>query len=317
MTKLLKAIGLSILYIAFYNCTFIKNLSGNRTDSCSLQEPKEQGIHAGMVWIPSGKFENTDKVYPEESSAKSETISGFWMDRTETTNDEFANFIRETGYITEAEVSQIFQENKKSNGNSYEAGSVVFQQPKTEKYNHHPLEWWNFIYGANWRHPTGPDSSIDGKGSYPVVAVSYKDANAYAIWKGRTLPSESEWEWASSGGIPNLTQSSQPKDANTWQGDFPIHDEGIDGFRGISPVGCYASNEFGLYDMIGNVWEYTSDVWKPQNPTIETKNYVIKGGSYLCSPNYCKRYRSAARQPQEDHLASNHIGFRTILRESF
>ncbi|BDA77966.1 hypothetical protein LPTSP3_g08960 [Leptospira kobayashii] len=316
MAKSSKTISLIILYFSYCHCGFIKNFSANNTRSCDLPGSKEQGIHAGMVWIPPGTFENTDKIYPEEFSGKSKTVSGFWMDRTETTNDEFANFVRETGYVTEAENSQNLHGEKKPTNRLYESGSVVFQKPKTEKYNYHPLEWWNFIPGANWRHPEGPNSSIDGKGAYPVVAVSYQDALAYATWKGHVLPSEAEWEWASGGGVSRSNQNSQPKEANTWQGDFPIHDEGTDGFRGISPVGCYAKNEFGLYDMIGNVWEYTSDTWELPNQPGKMKSHTIKGGSYLCSPNYCKRYRSAARQSQEDHLASNHIGFRTILRQN-
>ncbi|TGN18045.1 SUMF1/EgtB/PvdO family nonheme iron enzyme [Leptospira idonii] len=268
-----------------------------------------------MVWVPTGSFENTNPLYPEEISRSSETVRGFWMDRTETTNDAFSEFVRETGYITEAETINTLSGNIKSTDIIYEPGAVVFLQPDQEKSYGHPLEWWHFVSGANWRHPEGPGSSIEGKGSYPVVAVTYKDALAYALWKGHTLPSESEWEWASTGGTKLSDSDSPPQEANTWQGDFPLQDEGKDGFKGISPVGCYAKNGFGLYDMIGNVWEHTSDVWELSKKN-EAKERVIKGGSYLCSPNYCKRYRSGARQPQEEHLAANHIGFRTILREN-
>ncbi|WP_244242026.1 SUMF1/EgtB/PvdO family nonheme iron enzyme [Leptospira kanakyensis] len=261
-----------------------------------------------MVWIPSGNFEKGSNVYPEESPIYNTTVSGFWMDETEVTNDEFAKFVWETGYQTEAE-TQLIPNVSAIDSGLYRPGAVVFQKPKTHKETHSVLDWWRYVPGTNWRHPDGPNSSIEGKGSYPVVAVSYQDANSYAKWKGRTLPTEVEWEWAAANG--------SREEANTWQGEFPYLDEGKDGFMGISPVGCFAKNKFGLYDMIGNVWEYTADSWPVDKSLDKSKYHTIKGGSYLCSPNYCKRYRAAAKQPQEDQLASNHIGFRTIIRNHF
>ncbi|PJZ84049.1 SUMF1/EgtB/PvdO family nonheme iron enzyme [Leptospira harrisiae] len=256
-----------------------------------------------MVWVPSGQFEKGSNVYPEESPMYQTSVSGFWMDETEVTNDEFAKFVWETGYQTEAEAK--FIPNLHPNDLILnEPGAVVFQKPKVD-LKASAIDWWSYVPGTSWRHPDGPDSSIEGKGSFPVVAVSYIDAFNFAKWKGHTLPTEVEWEWAAANG--------SQEEANTWQGEFPYLDEGKDGFIGISPVGCFAKNKFGLYDMIGNVWEFTADPWLVDKNLDKSKYHTIKGGSFLCSPNYCKRYRAQAKQPQEDHLATNHIGFRTIL----
>ncbi|WP_232225936.1 SUMF1/EgtB/PvdO family nonheme iron enzyme [Leptospira terpstrae] len=285
---------------------------------CQYPESNRNTVHSGMVWIPSGSFQKGDNVYPEESPVYRTSVTGFWMDETETTNDEFARFVFETGYITEAERHWIPGGSRESNQEINEPGAIVFQNSTNNVQRNFPFEWWRYVPGANWRHPEGNGSHIVGKGAFPVVAVTYQDALVYAKWKGHSLPTETEWEWAASGGKEGASPSDLVhKDANTWQGAFPFVDEGQDGFIGISPVGCYAKNGFGLYDMIGNVWEYTSDSWKFTDPTEKSKYHTIKGGSYLCSPNYCKRYRAAARQPQEDHLASSHIGFRTILRTNF
>ncbi|TGK52286.1 SUMF1/EgtB/PvdO family nonheme iron enzyme [Leptospira bouyouniensis] len=261
-----------------------------------------------MVFVPSGKFEKGSNLYPEESPIYTTTVSEFWMDETEVTNDEFAKFVFETGYQTEAE-RKLNSNSVEENFEIFKPGAVVFQNPSYESKINSTSEWWSYVPGANWRHPDGPNSSIEGKGSFPVVAVSYQDAISYAKWKGNTLPTEVEWEWAAS--------NASREEANTWQGEFPFTDEGNDGFIGLAPVGCYAKNKFGLYDMIGNVWEYTSDLWNIENTSDKLKYHTIKGGSYLCSPNFCKRYRATARQPQEDQLASNHIGFRTIVRNYF
>jgi formylglycine-generating enzyme required for sulfatase activity len=155
----------------------------------------------------------------------------------------------------------------------------------------------------------GPDTSIEGRGEFPVVALAYEDIEAYAKWKGRALPSEAQWEWAARAGAPHTDDHPQPKDANTWQGVFPLINTNEDGFAGVAPVGCFKPNAYGLYDMIGNVWEWTADEFKGHAP----KARVIKGGSYLCAPNYCLRYRPAARQPQEEDLGTSHLGFRTVL----
>ncbi|WP_246836889.1 SUMF1/EgtB/PvdO family nonheme iron enzyme [Leptospira meyeri] len=300
-------LSISILFCLLWQCSLIQNHFGTKS-FCHYTKSNENPSLSGMVLVPSGNFEKGSNVYPEESPIYNTTVSEFWMDETEVTNDEFAKFVWETGYQTEAETN-LKPNSEEVNLEHYQPGAVVFQKPSNQgKINSH-LEWWSYVPGTNWRHPDGPYSSIEGKGSYPVVAVSYQDANSYAKWKGRTLPTEVEWEWAAANG--------SREEANTWQGEFPFLDEGKDGFTGIAPVGCFAKNKYGLYDMIGNVWEYTADPWPVDQTLDKSKYHTIKGGSYLCSPNYCKRYRAQAKQPQEDRLASNHIGFRTIIRTHF
>lgn len=286
----------------FCHCSLVRTPWGSK-NSCHYQKSHENPNFPGMVWVPSGQFEKGSNVYPEESPMYQTSVSGFWMDETEVTNDEFAKFVWETGYQTEAEAK--FIPNLHPNDLILnEPGAVVFQKPKVD-LKASAIDLWSYVPGTSWRHPDGPDSSIEGKGSFPVVAVSYMDAFNFAKWKGHILPTEVEWEWAAANG--------SQEEANTWQGEFPYLDEGKDGFIGISPVGCFAKNKFGLYDMIGNVWEYTADPWLVDKNLDKSKYHTIKGGSFLCSPNYCKRYRAQAKQPQEDHLATNHIGFRTIL----
>ncbi|MBI1211817.1 MAG: SUMF1/EgtB/PvdO family nonheme iron enzyme [Alphaproteobacteria bacterium] len=264
-----------------------------------LSGPTSSGAHAGMVWIPAGTFEMGDDVYPEEGPRHRETAAGFWMDRTEVTNAEFEAFVDATHYVTTAE-------------RPGKEGAAVFVMPSGDDGLGDVSKWWRYVPGANWRHPGGPHTSIEGRDHFPVVALTYEDIQAYAKWKGRELPTEAEWEWAARGGASRMPDHEQPKDANTWQGVFPIIDTGEDGFAGVAPVGCFKANAYGLYDMIGNVWEWTADEYRDHTP----KARVIKGGSYLCAPNYCMRYRAGARQPEEDDLATSHVGFRTILRAS-
>jgi formylglycine-generating enzyme len=256
----------------------------------------ERAPHPGMVWVPGGAFEMGDDVYPEEAPRRSVTVAGFWMDRTEVTNAEFAQFVRATTYLTVAE---------RPGGE----GAAVFVMPAGGAALSGAASWWRFVEGANWRHPGGPGTSIEGREHFPVVALTAEDVAAYAKWKGRTLPTEAQWEWAARAGAPSTDDHPQPKEANTWQGIFPLANTSEDGFAGISPVGCFKPNAFGLHDMIGNVWEWTADAYAGRAP----KSRVIKGGSYLCAPNYCLRYRPAARQPQEEGLGTSHLGFRTVL----
>lgn len=309
---------ISTLCFGLIQCSLVLGYLEPKKTFCTYPKSNPNTGLSGMVWISSGKFLKGDTIYPEESPVYQTSVSGFWMDETEITNDEFSKFVFETGYKTEAERQWSPSSPKETKNEFFEPGAIVFQQPAGDSTNKSPLEWWRYIPYANWRHPEGSQSNIEGKGSYPVVAVTYEDALMYAKWKGHSLPTETEWEWAASGrvegGAPNDLVTIE---ANTWQGEFPFVDEGKDGFWGISPVGCYAKNKFGLYDMIGNVWEYTADPWKFVETNDKSKYHTIKGGSYLCSPNYCKRYRAAAKQPQEDHLATGHIGFRTILRTHF
>jgi formylglycine-generating enzyme required for sulfatase activity len=267
------------------------------------------GAHPGMVYVPGGEFQMGDTVYAEEGPVRKQSVGGFWIDRHEVTNDEFAAFVKATGYVTVAERAVDAATHPDLPADMREPGAVVFVMPNEVDGSGNIAQWWQYIPGANWRHPGGPATSIEGHGSFPVVAVAYEDVAAYAKWKGRALPNEAQWEWAARGGDPCATMDhEQPKDANSWQGVFPVMNTGEDGFVGLAPSGCYKPNGFGLYDMIGNVWEWTRDDYQS-----DPKRRVIKGGSYLCAPNYCMRYRAGSRQGQEADLAASHLGFRTIL----
>jgi sulfatase modifying factor 1 len=276
-------------------------------------KPAEKGnVCAGlagseMVWIPAGSFTMGDNPrYPEEGPPRTVRLSGFWIDAHEVTNAEFADFVRATGYKTLAE-----REPPKLAGappEMMQPGSAVFQAPSPQDPN-----WWRWVVGAEWRHPSGPQESIAGRERDPVVQIAFQDALAFAKWAGKALPSEEQWEYAARAGATALTEpvdgEGHPQ-ANYYQGAFPVKDLGTDGYTGRAPVGCFKPNAFGLYDMIGNVWEWTSTAGS-RNDAIDQIN-VIKGGSYLCAANYCARYRPAARQFQERGLGTDHIGFRLI-----
>jgi formylglycine-generating enzyme required for sulfatase activity len=291
-TFALVAMASSLLAITIYILT--RPTAPPTTLACPLQI-EERAMHPGMVWIPGGVVTMGSDVYPEETR-RTVTVNGFWMDRTEVANADFAAFVTATNYVTVAE-------------RAGSKGAAVFVLPSGNADLSSAAAWWRYVEGANWRHPAGPDSSIEGREHFPVVAITHEDASAYATWKGRRLPTEAEWEHAARAGASQLPEREQPKDANTWQGVFPLIDTTEDGFTGIAPVGCYEPNAYGLHDMIGNVWEFTADAFENHNPA----SHVIKGGSFLCAPNYCLRYRPAARQPQEDGLATSHLGFRTVL----
>lgn len=240
----------------------------------------------------------SNKAYPEERPERSVTVGTFEIDATEVTNAQFSKFVKETGYVTEAEKPQPGFD---------AAGGAVFNLPSPTQPS-----WWRFVEGANWRHPQGPDSSIAGRDLYPVVQVTLKDAGVYAEWAGGRLPTEAEWEYAARAGSSSLYVWGEERapggqeQANTWQGAFPIQNTAADGFHALAPAGCFEPNAFGLYDMIGNVWEWTQSEWG------DGQSHVIKGGSYLCAENYCRRYRASSRQPQESNFSTNHIGFRTV-----
>tara|TARA_R110000824_G_scaffold390760_7_gene587738 strand:+ start:40372 stop:41316 length:945 start_codon:yes stop_codon:yes gene_type:complete len=264
--------------------------------------------HPGMRYVPGGTFAMGDTVYAEEAPMRMVSVDGFWIDETEVTNDAFAAFVAETGYVTVAEKPLDPAQHAGLTPDLLVPGAVVFVMPNNINGSGNVTQWWQYVAGANWRHPAGPATSIKGYGAYPVVNLTYADIKAYAAWKGTSIPSEVQWEWAARGGAASRPEHEQPKAANTWQGIFPVLNAADDGFAGLAPVGCYEPNGYGLYDMIGNVWEWTADLYQG-NPAQR----AIKGGSFLCAPNYCMRYRAAARQGQDIDLATSHLGFRTVL----
>lgn len=277
-----------------------------------------------MVWVAGGRFSmGTDAGFPEEGPAVQAEVPGFWMDQTEVTNAQFAQFVAATGYRTPAERGL-------RQGDSADApvvaGSAVFRPRGGPEAMRSFVNWWRFEAGADWRHPDGPGTSIAGLEQHPVVHVAYEDALAYAKWKGRSLPSEEQFEHAAQGSARKNTAGKYA--ANTWQGTFPSLNTSADGYAGTAPVGCFEPNRLGLYDLIGNVWEWTTSPYyerhdsaakqaHPQgfDPTQpnEAAVAVVKGGSYLCSPDYCMRYRPEARIGQSRGLGTSHIGFRTVL----
>lgn len=275
----------------------VETLKQTDSSKCLTSEYITINIPAGNSLVGS----NHD--YSEERPERLVKIAAFDIDRTEITNAQFAKFVSETNYITSAEKMQA---------GFNAAGAAVFVPPDVRNPT-----WWRFVEGANWRHPEGPDSSIEGRENDPVVQVSHEDASAYAAWAGRALPSETQWEYAARARTDTRYvwgEERAPKgieQANTWQGAFPINNTNVDGFFMRAPVGCFNPNPFGLYDMIGNVWEWTDTVYQESE---SEKVYTIKGGSFLCAENYCRRYRASARQPQEAGLPTNHIGFRTVSR---
>lgn len=279
--------------------------------------------------IVGGQFTFGDnRYYAEEGPAGTIAVADFNIDRTEVTNRQFGAFIKATGYVTAAERGLPEKDFPNVPPEFRVPGSMVFVSPDPDNLGA-PASWWQFVPGANWQHPLGPGSSIEGKGAFPVVHLIHADAKAYAEWMGRRLPTEAEWEYASRGGLDGATYSwgqesphQGESKANTWQGHFPYTNFKDDGFVGSSPVGCFPKNGYGLYDMTGNVWEWTDTAYgpdhkrdygdrgyDPQQPGIEVK--TLKGGSFLCSDNYCQRFRPAARQAQDITLGSSHIGFRT------
>jgi formylglycine-generating enzyme len=299
-----------------------------------------------MVWIRGGTFMMGSNVhYPEEAPAHLETVRGFWMDKNLVTNLEFWRFVESTDYVTLAERVPEAANYPGALPHLLVPGSVVFQQPQRSVDLRNHFNWWNWVPGADWRHPEGPESSIEGREDHPVVHVAFEDIEEYAQWAGKELPNEAEWEFAARGGLEgavypwgNEFAPNGKLMANTWQGEFPVINLLLDGFARTSPVGSYPPNGYGLYDMAGNVWQWTTDWFVPRDrkasiccasrtegddreksydplaAEIRIPRKVLKGGSFLCAANYCLRYRPAARIPQQVDTGTCHQGFRCIIR---
>jgi sulfatase modifying factor 1 len=297
---------------------------------------------AGMTWIPAGTFAmGADDFYPEERPVHETTVDGFWMDAHAVTVAEFRRFVTETGYTTVAERPLDPQTYPDVSPDLLVPGSLVFRKSRHAVDLRDVSNWWAYTPGASWHAPEGAGSRVAGRHRHPVTHVAYEDAAAYAAWAGKELPTEAQWERAARGGLDGATfawgDQFAPDGrmmANTWQGEFPWQNLRADGYEGTSPVGAFAPNGFGLYDMTGNVWEWTADFFAahdpgrdapvccaPQNPRVAVPQTdepiprrVIKGGSHLCAPNYCLRYRPAARQGEAVDTSTSHIGFRCIVR---
>lgn len=314
-------------------------------------EPEKQAAPEGMKLIPAGKFQmgtNDPKTLPNERPSHEVSLDAFWIDETPVTNAQFAEFVKATGYVTEAERPVDWEELKKQvppgtpkpADEMLQPGSLVFTPPSEPVGLDDLGNWWSWTNGANWRHPGGPGTTINDRMDHPVVQVSWDDAMAYAKWAGKRLPTEAEWEYAAWGGKYGtrfIWGDTTPGDtgpffANIWQGNFPYAGTGADGYRETSPVHAFKPNGYGLFDMAGNVWEWTSDYYAdnthgtakegahcpsgPPGPSDPGDRHVIKGGSFLCHVTYCESYRPTARRGTPSDTGSQHVGFRTVRSAS-
>ena len=335
-----------VLLLVLFQCKE-SNTSTSQTTNTAEVIQKD-----GMVWIPAGEFVMGAKEQSGTNDAQAAhpvKVNGFWMDETEITNRQYVEFVEATGYVTLAERPIDWEEMKKllpagtpkPPDEDLQPGSLVFTPPNGPVALNDYSQWWSWVVGADWKHPLGPDSNIDGKENYPVVQLAYEDAEAFAKWAGKRLPTEAEFEYAARGGLDFKTFSwgdeLNPQGkylANYFQGAFPYNDSGDDGFSGIAPVKSYPPNGFGLYDMTGNVWELCTDWFAVEdfnqsgtstiviNPRGPAKTYdpndpyavkrVSKGGSFLCSHEYCSNYKPSGRQGSSFDTGMNHTGFRCV-----
>jgi formylglycine-generating enzyme required for sulfatase activity len=352
-----------VLALAAPGCTPTKTARSNLlpavnrfTLSVENPAPTPKNPPEGMVWIPGGEFSMgaADPVGEDQNDVGMHAtrdsrpihrvyVDGFWMDRTEVTNRQFAAFVRATGYLTVAERVPRAEDYPDAPRENLVPGAVVFSMPRHPVPLEDSYQWWSYVRGANWRHPAGPSSSIERKQDYPVVDVAYDDAVAYAAWAGRRLPTEAEWEFAARGGLTGEPyvwgRELRPGGrwmANTHQGHFPDEDDGADGFPGLAPVAQFPPNGYGLYDIAGNVWEWVNDWYRPdyyatlaatgrvaRNPRGPSSSFdpaelgvrkrVQRGGSFLCTYQYCSRYMVGTRGKGDVKTGTNHLGFRTVV----
>jgi sulfatase modifying factor 1 len=362
MNKLKHLILMALCYLVIIACKENKAealIEDKKTDENIYKKVADSlstNLPEGMLWIPAGSFlqgavQQDKMAMSHEKPQHPVTVDGFFMDITEVTNAAFKNFVKETGYITiaereidwEAMKKQLPEGTPKPHDSILQPGSLLFKKTKSSVPNLYDFsQWWRWEIGVNWRHPSGPDSSIEGKDNHPVVHISYEDALAYCKWAGRRLPTEAEWEYAARGNKTGTTylwgndRSLLSKMVNSWEGEFPVNNTLEDGFERTAPVKTYPPNGFGLYDMAGNVWEFVSDwynikyyeelaakkvevinpqgadkAYNPSQPYLQEK--VIKGGSFLCSDSYCASYRISSRMGTSTDSSAEHVGFRTVL----
>jgi formylglycine-generating enzyme required for sulfatase activity len=302
-----------------------------------------------MAWVPAGTFAMGDeRFYPEEWPVHQVSVDGFWMDEHAVTAAEFRRFVRATGHVSVAERPLDPADFPDADPELLVPGSVVFRKTSGPVDLRDVTSWWAYVPGASWRRPAGPGSTINGRDHHPVVQIAYEDAAAYAAWAGKELPTEAEWEFAARGGLDGAVFAWGDEEypdgkpmANTWQGEFPWRNLKLDGFEGTAPVRSFPPNAYGLWEMCGNVWEWTADFFTPRHPQAAERacciphnprtadaagsfaldqpgshipRRVIKGGSHLCAPSYCLRYRPAARQGEAVDTSTSHIGFRCVVR---
>ena len=335
-------------------CLLLPNRFGVPSDAASPPTAAGKASStAGMAWIPGGEFlmgGGDGEARPDEEPVHRVRLHGFWIDRTEVTNAQFRRFVDATHYVTTAERAPVLADIMKQlppgtpppSPDKLVASSLVFHTTGQPVDVSDVAQWWTWVKGADWKHPEGPGTSIQGKDDYPVVQVSWDDAVAYAKWAGQRLPTEAEWEYAARGGLAGKTyawgdaplHAGQVWHANTWQGVFPVSDEGEDGFVGLAPVRSFPPNGYGLYDMAGNVWHWVADWYRPDTYAEEAKSAVtdnpagpdssfdpqepdapkrvMRGGSFLCNASYCSGYRVGARMKSTPDTSTNHVGFRCV-----
>ena len=321
----------------------------SQTPDTALNPTDRVSTLRDMVWVPGGTFQmGSEDFYPEERSVHRVAVDGFWMDEHPVTNAEFRRFVEATDYVTVAERPPDPKDYPGVDAALLVPGSLVFRIPPHRVSLSDHRAWWAYVPGANWRRPEGQPSTGNGREDHPVVHIAYEDAQAYASWAGKSLPTEAEWEFAARGGLDGASyvwgNEFSPNGrmmANTWQGEFPWQNLKSDGYEGTSPVNSFPANGYGLFDMAGNVWEWTSDFFRPRHgeepvkpcctprnarveshypnlpahlPDAHIPRRVVEGGSHLCAPNYCLRYRPAARQGEAVDTSTCHIGFRCIVR---